>query len=209
MIPSGLINDHDKNMALTAHKAFEALIFVAVLSVLYCLAQTYYHRDVTKKSSLHSESEFNGSIAVEIINAVGERGIYFLPDTFTIATILNIAKIELSKIRHHDSLNEPIAHGMSVKIDRDGLICLDSMNTAQKIVLKIPLDLNKATVKDLMRIPGIGEKQAGRIVDLRSRMGRFHSRDDLMLVSGIKKKTYEKIKHFLYIDDSTTRRLKR
>lgn len=52
------------------------------------------------------------------------------------------------------------------------------------------LDLNTATLQQLMDLPDIGEKTAQKILDYREKNGGFHSIDELMLVSGIGEKTY-------------------
>jgi len=62
-----------------------------------------------------------------------------------------------------------------------------------------PVDLNLATLHDLMELPGIGAVMAQRIVDHRSTHGRFAKLEDLMQVKGIGKKTYEKLKPLIAI----------
>lgn len=52
------------------------------------------------------------------------------------------------------------------------------------------LDLNTATLQQLIDLPEIGEKTAQKILDYREQNGGFHSTDELMLVSGIGEKTY-------------------
>lgn len=48
-----------------------------------------------------------------------------------------------------------------------------------------PVDLNRATVEDLMRLPGVGPVLANRIVSARESDGPFASVDDLRRVSGV------------------------
>ncbi len=62
-----------------------------------------------------------------------------------------------------------------------------------------PVDLNSATVHDLMELPGIGAVMAQRIVDHRSAHGRFAKPEDLMQVKGIGKKTYEKLQALIAV----------
>jgi competence protein ComEA len=47
------------------------------------------------------------------------------------------------------------------------------------------LDLNRATLDDLDRLPGIGRGLANRILEARDRHGRFQSLGDLRRVDGI------------------------
>ena len=48
-----------------------------------------------------------------------------------------------------------------------------------------PLDINRATVAELARLPGVGPGLAQRILDERERRGRFDSPDALRRVVGI------------------------
>jgi len=57
------------------------------------------------------------------------------------------------------------------------------------------LDLNRATLEDLVQLPGIGPELAGRIVDFRQRNGGFHEPDDLLAVPGIGPGIVEKIRN--------------
>ena len=48
-----------------------------------------------------------------------------------------------------------------------------------------PLDLNRATVDELARLPGVGPSLARRILDERERRGRFDSPEALRQVMGV------------------------
>jgi competence ComEA-like helix-hairpin-helix protein len=48
-----------------------------------------------------------------------------------------------------------------------------------------PLDLNRATVAELARLPGVGPSLAQRIFDERERRGRFDSPEALRYVMGV------------------------
>lgn len=56
------------------------------------------------------------------------------------------------------------------------------------------ININTATAEELMTLPGIGDKKAELIIELREEMGGFKSEADLMNVSGIGEKTFEKLK---------------
>jgi len=62
------------------------------------------------------------------------------------------------------------------------------------------IDLNQATLEELMRLPKIGEVTAQRIIDYRAAHNVFTSSDELMNVKGIGEKTLERIKNEVSIE---------
>jgi len=62
------------------------------------------------------------------------------------------------------------------------------------------INLNTATVEDLMTLNGIGGELAKRIVSYRGEFGPFKSIDDIKNVKGIGDKLFDKIKLFIYVD---------
>jgi competence ComEA-like helix-hairpin-helix protein len=61
------------------------------------------------------------------------------------------------------------------------------------------IDLNSAGIDEFIRLPGIGEKTAAKILELRGKKGRFNSIDELKEVKGIGNSKFEKIKNCLII----------
>jgi len=57
-----------------------------------------------------------------------------------------------------------------------------------------PVYLNDATVEDLRRLPGIGDKRALAILELRVKLGRFKQVDELLRVKGIGRATLKKLR---------------
>ena len=62
-----------------------------------------------------------------------------------------------------------------------------------------PIDLNRADVKQLMEIPGIGEVTAQRIVEFREKHGPFGRVEDLLKVKGIGEKSFEKLRPYVKV----------
>jgi len=59
------------------------------------------------------------------------------------------------------------------------------------------MDINKATVEDLVTVKGIGQKKAEKIVSFITERGGLSSMDDLTEVKGVGPKLLEEIKrHF-------------
>lgn len=64
------------------------------------------------------------------------------------------------------------------------------------------VDINRAGVEELVRLPGIGETVAKRIIEYREKNGDFKKTEELMNVRGIGEKTYEKIEPMLTVGTS-------
>ncbi len=62
-----------------------------------------------------------------------------------------------------------------------------------------PVNLNTATVTELMQLPRIGQKTAERIIAFRKQHGGFQRPEELMNVKGIGEKSFAKLKPFLAI----------
>ncbi len=58
----------------------------------------------------------------------------------------------------------------------------------------ILINLNTATVEQLMELPGIGEARAADILEYRARIGQFTDIEEIMNVSGIGEAMFEKMK---------------
>ena len=61
------------------------------------------------------------------------------------------------------------------------------------------INLNEADLETLIRLPGIGQITAKKIIDLRSKKTKFENLEELMEVKGIGAVKFNKIKKFLYI----------
>ncbi len=74
-----------------------------------------------------------------------------------------------------------------VKKDADGVTDASSFK----------VNINTATKEELMKLPGIGEQTAERIIQHRKLYGNFKRIEDIMNVKGIGQKKFEKIKRYL------------
>lgn len=62
------------------------------------------------------------------------------------------------------------------------------------------IDLNSASVSELTKLPGIGQKTAEKIVEFRQQPNGFKVIEDLLKVKGIGNKKFNTIKKYLYIE---------
>lgn len=61
------------------------------------------------------------------------------------------------------------------------------------------ININNASLKELMTLNGLGEKKAYAIIEYRNNNGLFETIEDIMNVNGIGKTTFEKIKDFIKV----------
>lgn len=62
------------------------------------------------------------------------------------------------------------------------------------------ININEAPAEDLARLPGIGSVRAEHIVAYREAHGPFQTLKDLMQVSGIGEKTFEKLSKYITLN---------
>lgn len=71
----------------------------------------------------------------------------------------------------------------------------DSVRITEKI------NINNASLLELISLPGIGEKKAQAIIEYREKIGSFKSKEDIKKVKGIGEGIYTKIKDIIEISD--------
>jgi competence ComEA-like helix-hairpin-helix protein len=62
------------------------------------------------------------------------------------------------------------------------------------------ININKASVVQIEKLPGVSAKLAQNIVDFRQKRGGFKSPEELKLIKGIKDKKYEVLKEYLTLE---------
>ena len=68
---------------------------------------------------------------------------------------------------------------------------------------ELRVDLNRAGIEELVKLPGVGEIVAQRIVNYREENGAFRATEELMNVRGIGEKTYLKLEPYLTVSEET------
>jgi len=136
-----------------------------------------------------------GFIAVELRGSEGE-GIYFLPPGASPQNLIDAAGVKNNDLKER-LLSAKIYRGALFTVTGDGSLQSGEMAAATRVALGIPLDVNRASAKELALVPGIEERDAARIVQRRREKGNFSSLADIKDVPGIKEKKLEGIRVFL------------
>lgn len=76
----------------------------------------------------------------------------------------------------------------------------DDAEDSQKLYsVQFPLDINEATVEQLLFIPQVGNVMAQRIVQYRDVLGGYTDLEQLRGIKGVGDKTFAKISGYLYV----------
>ena len=79
-------------------------------------------------------------------------------------------------------------------VTSSNFVTADTVKTKVSQKQMVKLNLNTATVDQLVTLPGVGKKKAMAIVEYRKKHGKFKSVDDLVKVKGVGKKMLTKFK---------------
>lgn len=122
-----------------------------------------------------------GEIVAALRGDDEREGVYTLPAGATVGDLLRAAGLELPvgaaerdrRLKNGDRVTVlPAGKG-------EPAFAVDEIPAARKLVLGVPVDLNRASLEDLERLPGIGRKTAEAIVRYRETEGPLKSLEDL------------------------------
>lgn len=146
-------------------------------------------------------NEENNTIFIEVKGAVTKPGVYELKNGDRVLTAIELAGGYLP-----ESDSKTINHAQKVE---DEMIIYVPMIGEE---LEIPansssmdssgnqlVNINKADMQGLTSLPGIGPAKAEAIISYREENGGFKSVQDLMEVTGIGEKTFEKLETYITV----------
>lgn len=139
------------------------------------------------------------TVAVEIISERGISGVYFLEKGSSLTNFLR------QTTKHSDMPPLPdVNAAMALRLTDDAQakpgVLIEQIGSAKRLALGLPLDINRATMDELILVPGIGAVTAEKIVLLRKEKGGFVSLEELKEISGIKDKKLQKLKPYLSVE---------
>jgi competence protein ComEA len=132
-------------------------------------------------------------IFVDVTGAVNDPGVYTLTGRSRVIDAIKAAGdsapgADLSTINLARVLND----GEQIYVD--STIVNSSGQRVSKKVASGPININRATLRQLDALDGIGPVIAGRIIEYRKKNGSFLTIDDLQKVSGIGAAKFAQIK---------------
>jgi competence ComEA-like helix-hairpin-helix protein len=86
------------------------------------------------------------------------------------------------------------------KLNPAGYLSLQNISFEEKEIKSEKINLNEATIEELMKVKGIGHVLAGRVISYRDKYGPFGRVEDIKEIKGIGDKTFEKIRKGLTIE---------
>lgn len=223
------ITDHIKQFLLSfKEKKLGILLAIVSLVLIICLTFFFKIKEDDKKVTLPSQMNLTENLSttaqndreeektnpemetimVDIKGAVVKEGVYQLQRNSRVTDAIQIA----GGLRDDA---DPNAINLAQKLSDEAILYVARQGENKSIIdsqgqqsssieqggqRDQKVNINKATIEDLRKIPGIGEKRAQEILDARDSKGGFKSIDDLLTISGIGQKTLEKIKNDIIID---------
>lgn len=179
------------------------LVLIAIIVIglyLYKESKNDYTYEETLAIALENEEtteEENEEITIHIIGEVKYPGIVILKSGQRIVDAIEAAggeteEADLNKLNLAQLLNDGDKIYVPNKNDEiDEYKDTTSQNTN--------VNLNTATLEELMTLPGIGKSTAQKIIDYRKQNGKFKTIEDLKNVSGIGESKFDNIKEKIIV----------
>lgn len=150
------------------------------------------------------EIEEERLIFVDLKGAVLQQGVYELPENSRVIDAIEMAGgFSDDAEKRAINLAERLRDGQMIYVPAVGetpeeqLVIAPLMESSARSPL---VSINRADEKELTQLPGIGPARAASIVAFREERGRFQRKEDLMNVSGIGQKTFDRLKDLIIVD---------
>jgi competence protein ComEA len=201
------MNIRDKRLRLI-------LLICGISIVIFIFLFNFIKDDQTSEPLLEEESlllepapeeeieqiEVDKTILVDIKGGVHNEGVIEVQDGMRVKDVIDMAG-GFTKDAEHKQVNlaQRVVDEMVIYVPRIGEDTNPNLlDKTQNIDGKI--SLNKATQEELETLTGIGPSKAAAIISYREEVGPFKALEDLLLISGIGQKSFEKIKDELTLN---------
>lgn len=182
-------------------KQLEGIIALVVFTLFVCLSAHLLWSSKNREYPIRHADNHVGRLIVEIA-ADNPRinGIYYFPAKIKVSEALAMAGVAEIGAYEKTILDMPLSTGKTIEIKPDGRLDILEMSNAKRLILDIPIDINRATSLDLLMVPGVGENTAEKIVRFRRENGGFKRMEDMMKIRGIKEKKFSNLKKYFCVN---------
>lgn len=155
---------------------------------------------IEENTAISKDQIYLKKIKVHIIGEINSPGLYELDEGSRINDLILLAggktqNANLNKINLAYELTDGEQIYIPSIFDENNEYNNIESNTIKNSTGKI--NINKATLEELQKIPGVGPSLAQKIITYRTSIRNFNSIEELKNVSGIGNKKFESIKDFI------------
>ncbi|HHS2950184.1 TPA: helix-hairpin-helix domain-containing protein [Staphylococcus argenteus] len=161
--------------------------------------------DVQVKDGDNSKNK--GPVYIDVKGAVKHPNVYKMTSKDRVIDLLDKAQLlddaDVSQINLSEKLTDQkmifIPHKGQKNVEPQigvNSVHTKNGNTKNGNTNNTKVNLNTASVSELMSVPGVGQAKANAIVEYRNQQGAFQEIDDLKKVKGFGSKTFDKLKSY-------------
>lgn len=179
-------------------------IFILSSIVMY-LVYLYKEKDIRIVEINKSDQNTIKSISIDISGAISSPGLYSLPSNFRINDAIVAAggfsqKADKDFVSKKINLAQNLRDGQKIYIPFEGEEVIPATTGSISLSNETSkLDLNMATLEQLDSLPGVGPKTAQKILDFKTKNGKFTSVEDLTRIQGLGTSTINKLKDLVTV----------
>ena len=166
-------------------------VFLLILTVFYlvsCVSESTEVITVNESSENVNDAEVKKYVDIILGGELERTGLYNVPANWTLKMLFDYAGVKEDGDISDYNLTDIVTDGMKYDVPKISNFQEDNLI----------ININTATLAELVKIPGIGEVLANRIITYRE-ASLFTSIEEIKNVSGIGDAMYEKIKDYITI----------
>lgn len=170
----------------------------------------YYENETIENEEINQEDDVKSTITIHIAGEVKYPGVVVLKEGARIVDAIEAAggekdEADLNKLNLAYILND--GEKIYVPNKNENNIIGDYITTENGENISsinnkkenLTVNINTATVEELVKIPGVGEATANKIIEYRKENGKFKETEDIKNVPGIGDSKYESMKEMIKV----------
>lgn len=142
-----------------------------------------------------------GTLAIALNRDGQEQGVFFVPAAGRISDLMLGLGLPVPRELEGARGSRGLLTGDKIylsSISPESPV-VGKMSAAQSLALDLPIDINQASLEELILVPGIGERTAARIIAFRSAKKKIRNLAELMELRGIKEKKFDQLKRYFFL----------